>query len=92
MRFLQHENGNLKKNALNKIKILCHLHIFESNIVRVLSETNLQHENGNLKKNALSKIKSLCHADSKHENGNLKKNKNLNLKKKKRKKKILFLK
>jgi hypothetical protein len=25
MRSLRHENGNLKKNALNKIKSLCHV-------------------------------------------------------------------
>jgi hypothetical protein len=24
MRFLRHENGNLKKNALSKIESLCH--------------------------------------------------------------------
>jgi predicted ABC-type exoprotein transport system permease subunit len=44
MRFLRHENSNLKKNALNKIKSLCHSdskHIFKSNIVLVLSETNV---------------------------------------------------
>jgi hypothetical protein len=69
MRFLQLENGNLIKNALSKIKSLCHAdskHIFESNIVRVLSILKssayfsvcfdfmqcLRHENGNLKKNA----------------------------------------
>jgi hypothetical protein len=44
MRCLRHENGNLKKNALSKIESLCNAdskHIFEMNIVRVLSEKNI---------------------------------------------------
>jgi hypothetical protein len=44
MRYLRLENGNLIKNALSKIKSQCHVdskHVFESKIVRVLSEKNV---------------------------------------------------
>jgi hypothetical protein len=43
MRYLQHENGNLKKNTLNKIKSLCHVdskHSLRSKIVQVIYEKN----------------------------------------------------
>jgi hypothetical protein len=44
MLFLRLENGNLEKNILSKVKSQCHVdykHIFESKIVRVLSEKNV---------------------------------------------------
>jgi hypothetical protein len=44
VRYLRHENGNLKKNALSKIESQCHAHSkhsFGSKIVQVLSEKNV---------------------------------------------------
>jgi hypothetical protein len=44
VRFLLHENDNLKKKALSKIESQCHVdskHIFGSKIVHVLSEKNI---------------------------------------------------
>jgi hypothetical protein len=44
MRFLQHENANLEKNVIIKVKSQCHVdykHTFESKMVRVLSEKNI---------------------------------------------------
>jgi hypothetical protein len=42
MRYLRHENGNLKKNALSKIKSSCHADskLFLDKIVQVFFEKN----------------------------------------------------
>jgi hypothetical protein len=80
MRYLRHENSNLKKNTLSKIESQCHAdskHIFKSKIVSILSKINVFKLDG-----AFAIFKSAARFSIffdfmhylRHENDNLKKN------------------
>jgi hypothetical protein len=80
VRYLRHENGNLKKNAFGKIESLCHAdskHIFGSKIIQLLSEKNvfkLDAAFAIFMSAARFSVYFDCMRYLRHENGNLKKN------------------
>jgi hypothetical protein len=77
MRYLWHENGNLKKNALSKIESRLNAdskHIFILKIVQVLSEEDVYKLDAILKSSAYFSVYFDFMRYLRHENGNLKKN------------------